>query len=202
MNHLLVAILVSTVVLCNGAVLQTSELSKLISEDGSKHSESAKDLETSASDRSFLLGKDYGYGSGYGSGYGYGNYPGVYGYNRGGYYPNSVYRGYQTGLTGLLGGGGSGAGYGGYYGGGYGGVNPNYYGGIYGNGIGGYGYGSDDGLIGNRGYNRWNNLDGYGGYSGYGGYGGYGGAGYPNYLNRGYGSYSGLGYPTGYRGYS
>ncbi|KAG8042692.1 hypothetical protein G9C98_005327 [Cotesia typhae] len=211
MNMIFIAILVSAISL--SSAIDNSESSKLISE--SKESAGTKDLETSASDRFFLGAKDY---STYGSAYNYGSYPGSYYNNYNGYYPssNSVYRGYQSGLSGILGprynGYGNGYGYGNY---GLGGsVYNGYANGVgYGTGLGGIGVGYDDSLSG-RGYNRWNTIDGtYGGYYsggyvnrlndylGHSGYSGYG-LGSSNYPYRGISSYSYNSYPSGYRGYS
>ncbi|XP_053596611.1 keratin-associated protein 6-2 isoform X2 [Microplitis demolitor] len=217
MKSIFIAIFLCAISLCSA--IETPELSKLAA-DTSKPSEATKDLETSASDRFFLGAKDYTYGSGYN----YGNYLGSSPYysNNNGYYPssNSVYRGYQSGLSGILGPryNGYGAGYGSGYG--LGGLGSYGYGSTYGNGVGSYGYGVggigyDDSLYG-RGYNRWNSLDGnYGSYYSAGyvnrpglhdysglGYGSGYGSGYGNYPYRGIGSYSYNGYPSGYRGYS
>ncbi|XP_043275451.1 keratin-associated protein 19-2-like [Venturia canescens] len=214
-NYLLVTVITALIAVINGAVEGTEQLSKLTSTAAGKPVSDGKDLEGAASDRTFFIGREYGYGSG---GYG-GNYPviggnSLYGPTGNGYYnhgngANSIYRGYQSGsgYGGILGGGHTGWGY--YGNGGYGGS--------VGVGYGGY----EDGYagLGGRGYNRWNSLDGYGGYggyvgtgyggisgSGYGGYGasGYGASSYPyGYRGSTYGSSSGYpGYPSGYRGYS
>ncbi|KAI4490217.1 hypothetical protein M0802_010851 [Mischocyttarus mexicanus] len=208
--------LVGLVALCSSAIeLSNPKLSTKLSPVNDAGI--TKDLDTAASDRTFLISKDYGQ-PGYGGYGGYGNYPGsVYipGYRGTGVTPgyNRVYPIGSPG--GIIGGGHTGYGY-------YGnsGYNPYYnYGGsgVYGGGYGGSGgYGSLGGLGGyDNSYLGYGNYDRYGGQSidGYGGYGssGYGGSygstygirnNYDPYGYRGnsYGSYAG--YPSGYRGYS
>ncbi|KAF7411174.1 hypothetical protein HZH66_000070 [Vespula vulgaris] len=219
-SFLLVTYLVGLVALCSSAIeLTNSKLStKLLPVNDAS---GTKDLDTAASDRTFLIGKEYGQ-PGYGGYGGYGGYPGgsIYGPGYRGTNLTPGYRGYPIGsLGGVLGGGHTGYGY-------YGnnGYNPYYnYGGPggyngYGN-IGGYGTlgigGYDDPYLGYgsySGYGRYGGqgLDGYGNY-GSGGYGGsYGSAygiknnydpyGYRSSSSSSYGSYAG--YPSGYRGYS
>ncbi|KZC10315.1 hypothetical protein WN55_01431 [Dufourea novaeangliae] len=219
--------------LSSGAIKSSEPnlITKLTPANSATYEDSAKDLTSAASDRTFHISKEYGqpgygggvpYGTYYGSSYGPGaGYRGT-GLNPG--YLNTGYRGYPgSGLGGIIGGGHVGYGYYGGYNPSYGGYGSGGYGGYggYGNGLGGYGtygtgsYGSgyDDGYsnvgYGRGGYGRYGGYDGYGYGSGYGGYGGsnYGStyntrSNYDPYTNYHGTSYGSYSYPSGYRGYS